>query len=567
MKNIWKVAPALTFNDDENYSSIILQLLANRGIDTKEKIESFFNPSYDLHVHDPFLFSDMEKVVAKLFELIENKKKICVYGDYDADGVCSSAIMYIFLKKIGADVFVYIPDRKKEGNGLNNSAVDYIKSQGCDFIITVDTGIVAFPEVDYANSLGMEVIITDHHEPIPGKKPNAIALINPKLEEGIYPFDDLAGVGVAFKVCSALALRHNNKDELLNFIKWNLDLVAIATIADMVTLVDENRTLAKYGMIVLNKTLNKGLKELKRSVFSGFDKKEVLDSSDIGFKIAPRINAAGRMDHANKAFELLISDDIEEINKLVLELNSKNSDRQTVVSSAVKNFIKSNEKIEGDKIIVAHDDSWPVGCVGLIATKIRDHYHLPTFALTTENNNIVGSGRSLEGFDITKSMQDNADLFVKFGGHYMACGCSISFDKYNEFNVRMKEYANKNIDIENLVNYMSIDAELNLKNIDLKLVDDVENLEPFGKGNEEPLFVSYGLEVVSATLFGKEMNHFKMFVSQDDATFMVVSWNSAYLDEEIKQGDKIDLVYRLTVNEWMGKREIRLMLVDFRKCS
>lgn len=568
MEIVWRIKDCVIDGDIyqkfPNINKIILNILYNRNI-LEDRINSFLEPDYNSGMYDPFLFRDMNKLVDKVFSTIKENKKICVYGDYDADGVGSCFVLVDFLKKIDADVFCYIPDRKSEGNGLNNKAIDYIKSQGTDLIITVDNGIVAFDEVNYIKSLGMDIIITDHHEQMPHRLPEAYAIINAKVEDEKYPFKELCGAGIAFKVITALSLKHEKKEELLKYIKWNLDVVAVSTISDLVPLVDENRIIAKYGLIVINQTRNLGLKEIIKMGISDIqttEKKEI-NSYDVGFRIAPRLNAAGRMDHANAAYELLMSQDVDEVKRIALDLNNKNNERQSIVTNAFKSFIKENgEKIDDRKIIIVHNDNWPIGVVGLIAAKLKDYYHLPVFALTTENNNIVGSGRSIDAFDITKAMQENSDLFIKFGGHKMACGCTVPYEKYNEFKKIMSDYADKNLDIKKIESYLDIDLEIKLEDIDMSFCDKLKLLEPFGKGNESLTFCSKGIEVISATIFGKNLDHFKMNVKQGKGIFTVIAFSNKDLFDKIKIGDKINLAYDIDINEWGGRKEIRLMYKD-----
>ena len=566
MEKTWRIGNKADIdyqNKFPNLNKVILDILFNRKVQL-EKIESFLNSDYERDLYDPFLFKDMEKLVNRVTSAIDNKEKICIYGDYDADGVGSSAIIVGFLKEIGADVFCYIPDRKNEGNGLNNTAIDFIKNNNTNLVITVDCGIVAFSEVLYIKSLGMDVIITDHHEQMPHRLPEAFAIINAKVEDETYPFKELCGAGVAFKIAYAIALRHERKDDLLKYLKWNLDIVAMSTIADMVSLTDENRTIVKYGLIVMNQTRNLGLKQLIRISLgeSSVGIKKEINSIDIGFKIGPRINAAGRMDHAASAYELLISKDLEEVKKIANDLNDKNNERQNIVTSAIKTFMKENGENVENKIIIAHHDKWPVGVLGLIATKIRDYYNLPTFAFTTLDNKIVGSGRSVEGFDITKAMQENESLFIKFGGHKMACGCTVAYEKYNEFTEKIKEYAQDKLDLTKIEIFFDIDLEIKFDDIDFELCDNLKKLEPFGKDNEEPIFCTKNVKVLTSTVFGKNSDHFKMNVAEGESAFTVIAFSSRELFDKFKLGDVIDLVYKIDVNDWGGKKEIRLMYID-----
>lgn len=563
MKSNWKIANKVNLDFDSNFglNDNVLQLIFNRGVSQNEVLD-FLDPDYN-NLYDPFSFYDMEKAIKRVYKAISNKEKICVYGDYDADGVCSSVLLVSFLKQLGADVFCYIPNRAKEGNGLNNNAIDKIKIENTKLIITVDTGIVAFDEVDYINNIGMEAIITDHHEPILGELPNAVAVIDPKVENCGYKFNDLAGAGVAFKFCVALALKNEKRDDLLNFLKWNLDIVAIATIADMVSLISENRTIVKYGMIVANKTRNIGLRELVKICNNGEFRS--ISVADIGFKIGPRINAAGRMDDAILAYNLFTTSDSEKAAFLAFELDKKNEERQNVVSAAVKNFIKNNKSFN-DKIIIAHNDEWPVGVVGLVATKIREKFNLPVFAMTTIEDKMVGSGRSLSGFNITKAMQDNEGLFVKFGGHELACGCTVSANKYNDFVETMKKYAEEKMKNVILTNDIDIDMEISLEDISFDFYNDLLKLEPYGKGNEEPVFLSRGVEVMNFSIFGKNSDHYKMNIRQGKSFFTCFAFGEAEeLFSKFKVGDKIDLIYKIEMNEWNGEKELRLNYIDFDK--
>lgn len=567
MEKRWKIKELLPPNLAEKFPEmdrVILQLLYNRGLTKQSEIDVFLGPDYERDQHNPFLFRQMKKAVKLILVAIEKQRKIVVYGDYDADGVTSTALLYSTLKKIGADnLSVYIPNRLHEGYGLNMTAVEELGKQGTELIITVDCGITNVEEVKAARQLGMQVIVTDHH--LTGKKlPVAEALICPTVPEEKYPFKNLAGVGVAFKLAQALLRSVGQANSA--FEKWLLDLVAIGTIADMVPLLGENRTLAKWGLLVLGKTQRLGLREL---IENAGIKKDV-QSYNVGFQIAPRLNAAGRMDHANTAYELLITDDEAEAMAISNELNEKNRQRQKVTEEMIKISLEQiGEPAEKEKILFSQYDGWSPGLVGLAAGRLCDRFNRPVIVFGKSGDKYVGSGRSIEEFDITKALAVCAEYLEDFGGHKQACGLTIiGEDNLNKFKEKMGRLAKKALAGVELKPSLSIEAEISLRQANWDLVDGLSKFEPFGEANPEPLFLTRNLEVDNIFKMGTNGQHLKLMLRDESqpAAKKFVGFNmvEAWF-EKLAVGDKIDVVYRLGVNEWNGNREIEFRLVDIRK--
>lgn len=552
--------------EDLEISSILFDLLIRKKLYTKEEIKSFLNPSYEKDIIDPYKFYSIKIAVSRIKKAVLNKEKICIYGDYDADGVTSCFLLYSFIRKIGGNVIHYIPNRETEGYGLNNDAIDnYIKNNNVSLIITVDTGIVNCDCISHSKDLGIDVIVTDHHEEDLKRIPKcAIAIIDPKMKKSNYPFTELSGCGVAFKLCQAIALSYKDKEkkeDLSAWLKWNLDLVAISIVTDIMPAVSENRVFLKYGLIVLNKTRNLGLKELIKTSL----KKNNITSSDIGFVIGPRLNAAGRMDHANTAFYLLKEKDKESIASYIRSLSRLNTNRQKIVSLFISEFISKNNKI--DSIIIIRDDNLPVGIIGLVASKLKEHYNLPCFVFSLSDGLLVGSGRSLDGYDITKVLKDNEKYLIKFGGHKMACGYSLEEKNYNDFKKSVVSDFNKFNTSNFIFKKIIIDLNIKLSDINRNLLEDISKLEPFGKDNEIPIFSSKKLKVTDTKIFGKTFDHFRFTVSQDNIYFNVIAFSNAKLSADISIGDEIDLVYELEENIWNGTSEIRLKFIDYKKLN
>ncbi|MFH1611873.1 MAG: single-stranded-DNA-specific exonuclease RecJ [bacterium] len=567
------------------YSSLIIQLLYDRGIETQQQIDEFFNCNYKTDIHDPFLLKDMDIAVGSVLKAIKNNERIVIFGDYDADGVCSSAILYLTLKKIGADnINVYIPDRGKEGHGLNQMAVEKIINEGAKLIITVDCGSRDIEMVDLINSLGAEIIITDHHE-VGDKLPKAIAMINFHRKDDKYPFKNLAGAGVAYKLACALLsseLAKNRKVE--NLKKWLLDLTAIATVADVMPIIGENRTLLIYGLGVLAQTKWIGLQELmnvsklqpkisKQSV-NGEAPITNLDSFTIGFVLGPRLNSAGRMDHANVAFNLLTTEDRNEAIELAQQLTDKNIERQKmtdkIVMEVVKRLEKDFDKPDKPKIIFEGSPDWSVGLVGLVAGKIANKYCRPTFIYQDKGNAIHVSGRSIPQFNLIESINECADLCVQYGGHRGAAGFVAKQDKIDEIKERINNFADPQINENESISIIDIDSELFFDDVGWSSYNQLQRFAPFGNANTEPKFLIKNVEVVNARTVGSDDKHLKMDIKlwNNDRklakNLKAIGFGLGEWANNLQTGNIVNLVFEFTVNEWNNYRDLELRIIDLK---
>lgn len=569
----WKIAEPISEEFKNKFPEIdpvILQLLWNRGIKTQEQVDEFLYPDYGQDIHDPFIFLDMEKAVERVFRAVEKKEKIAVHGDYDADGVCSALIAVSTLESMGAKVEVYLPHRELEGYGLNMQTVEEFGKNGVTLIITTDCGISNREEIKRAKELGMDVIVTDHHAEPLNLPEAAFAIIDPHLAREKYPFRELSGAGVAFKFVQAI-LRSPRfaaggfQIDPEAFEKWLLDLVAIATIADIMPLLGENRTIVKYGLLVLNKTRRVGLKKLIDSL--SLNKNKLLDARNVGFQIGPRLNAAGRIDHANQAYELLKTDDADEACDLVDALNKTNESRQSLserVTAEAKAQI--GDDIGEEKVLFALGDGWPIGIVGLVAGKIADSFWRPTFIMTEREGVIMGSGRSIPEFDILESLRLAKEFLSHYGGHAGACGFTLkNKSDFKKIKKTLQKFAEKKLAGIELAPALNIDAEVRLEKISWELFELLEKFSPFGRGNERPRYFGHGLTVESFESVGTNGNHLRINLSQGNSEkkkfigFCFGDWC-----QKLKAGDKIDVVFEVDVNEWNGNRELQMKIVDLK---
>lgn len=569
----WKVAEQISDDFKNKFPEIdpvILQLLANRGIKTQEQIDEYLYPDYSQDIHDPYLFLDMEKAVERVFRALEKKEKITVHGDYDADGVCSALVVVSALSAMGADVQVYLPHRELEGYGLNMQTVEELGKNGVNLIITTDCGISNRLEIKRAAELGIDVVITDHHAEPPNLPEDACAIIDPHLVREKYPFRDLAGAGVAFKLVQAIlrSPKFKTSDFKIDpegFEKWLLDLVAIATITDIMPLLGENRTLVKYGLLVLNKTQRMGLKKLIESL--GLNKNKDLDAKNVAFQIGPRLNAAGRIDHANQAYELLKTDDVSDVDDLVGALNKTNEGRQGLSERVMAEArAQIGEDVGEEKVLFAKGEGWPVGIVGLVAGKIAESFWRPTFIMTERDGVIMGSGRSIPEFDMMEGLHETKELLSHYGGHAGACGFTLKNKKdLKKFEKILKKFAEKKISGMELVPNLNIDAEVRLEKINWELFELLEKFAPFGKANERPRYLGREFTVESFESVGTNGNHLRINLSQGNGVrkkfigFCLGEWC-----QKLKVGDKIDVVFEVDVNEWNGNRELQMKIIDLK---
>jgi len=582
--------PPLEFtNSHPELPVVVAQLLWNRNLRAQAQIDEFLNPDYSQDIHDPFLFKDMEKATGIIFKSINKQDNIVVHGDYDADGVCAAALIITCLKKLGAkNVGVFIPHREVDGYGLNPNTIELLHSQKTNLIITCDCGVSNAPEIALARKYKIKVIVTDHHT-IPAKLPKANAIIHPLIKGEPYPDKGLCGGGVAFKLVQALLKKYSRKNPTLpdgqtfeGFEKWLLDLVAIASIGDMVPLLGESRTLTRYGLTVINKTRNVGLKKLLIASGvadeSGQPKRGAYDSHTMSFQIVPRLNAAGRMDHANTAFALLMAADEKSAESLAAQLNKNNVDRQKLTEQYVneaRKQIKETGQVD-NPVLFALGKGWPTGILGLISGKIKDDYYKPAIVMGETDKEIFGSGRSIKEFSLIAAMQSMPEVFAKFGGHPQACGFTLkNKEALEEFKEKLLAKAAAQTANVDLTPQIAVDAEVELDEVNWKLYDLLQKFEPFGQANEEPRYVSRALTVTAIEPVGQDGKHLRLMVKHNsqlikktigfglgDVNKCAENWK-----ECLKPGDKIDMVFSIGVNEWNGNRELQLTIEDIKKIT
>lgn len=535
-------------------SRLVAAILANR----RQLVDSFVNKSEaeGLFLHDPFLLKDMKKAVDRINAALENKEKITIYGDFDADGVTGTAVLYMYLKSRGADVDFYIPDRMEEGYGIHRPALDRIKDRGTSLIITVDTGVTAVDNINAAKELGMDVIVTDHHEPkeiLPG----CVAIIDPKQQECEYPFKELAGVGVVFKLIQAF---EGINDEL---VQSYMPLVCLGTIADVVPLVGENRIFVKIGLDFFGKSQNAGIKALLSA--TNFQDKQVT-SANVGFIIAPRINAAGRLGSAHKSVEMFLCDDCDKAREIAAQLSEENKNRQAMETEIYAQAISIIEKqgLGNDRVIVVENEGWHQGVIGIVSSKITERYYKPSILISVDNDGSKGSGRSIRGFNLFDALNACRGHLIKFGGHSMAAGLSIEKGNIAAFRKEINEYAKGNMKPVDFVPQIFIDAMLQPQDISFQTIDDVKCLEPFGMGNPTPIFMIAGARVNLITAV-TEGRHLRMQISKGGVTLNAIGFAMGDLAGDYKIGDCVDLAGCLDVNVYKGERNLQLLLKAIRK--
>ena len=538
---------------DFGLSNLLSQILVNRGIETEEEIRVFLNPTR-ADFHDPFLMPDMDKAVERILQAIHQKEKIIIYGDYDVDGITSITVLKQFLEERGVEVSSYIPNRLEEGYGLNKKAVEWIASQGFDLMITVDCGISGIEEVEYASSLGIETVITDHHEPLE-ILPNAVAVVDPKIQTSKYPFRGLAGVGVVFKTIQAIGKKLQLPEK--EYLKY-LDIVCIGTISDIVPLVDENRVITKLGLKLVERTQNIGLKELIEA--SGYRK---IDSTMVSFGIAPRINACGRMGQEQEALQLFLTQDRKEAKQITEKLNEYNKQRQTIEKEILEEAIQKVEQEPKSPCIVLGDEKWHHGVIGIVSSKITDLYFKPSILVCFEENIGKGSGRSIPGFDLHEALGKCSNYLEKYGGHEMAVGVTLKEENFIPFKKAFEEVVLES-HIENLMPVIAIEEQIDLKEITIGTVKELNLLEPFGEANKMPIFMFHNLKIDSIRSLS-EGKHLKLTLKDDHLLVGAIGFNMGHLAEEYLIGDRVDVAGILEINSFNGMDSIQINIKDMRK--
>ncbi len=536
-----------------NLSTLLASILVKRGIITEDQIKVFLEPTRN-DFYDPFLMPDMEKAVDRIIKAKENNERVLIYGDYDVDGITSICVLKKFLESIDMSVSYIIPNRLEEGYGLNKEAIKKIVDEKYDLMITVDCGISGIDEIEYGNSLGLETIVTDHHEPL-DSLPNAVAVIDAKIKTSKYPFNQLAGVGVVFKLIQAISKKLDLEEK--EYLKY-LDLVAIGTISDIVPLIDENRVIAKLGLKLVEVTKNLGLRVLINSI--GY---RSINSNSVSFGIAPRINACGRMGEAEEALKLFLTNDEVEAVKLTEKLNEYNNLRQDIEKKIFEdaNLKISSENIQDKDCLIIGGENWHHGVIGIVASKITDMYFKPTILICLDEEEGKGSGRSIPGFDLHNALCKTSKYLKKYGGHEMAVGLSLDRKDFEKFKKEFEEYA-KSCNLSQIVPIINIDKLVTEKELTLQNIKDLEKLEPFGEANKMPLFMYKGLKIDSIRSL-TDGKHMKLTLrTEGNNIITAMGFNLGKRAEEFLIGDKVDIVGNLEVNSFNGLEGFQFNLKD-----
>lgn len=540
------------------HRDLIKQLLFNRGVSNQE---TFLNPDFK-KLHNPFLMKNMDKTISRFLSALKNKEKIGIFADYDADGIPGAALLSKFFDKLKINYKVIIPTRG-QGYGLNKKAVEELRDFGATLIITIDCGITSVVESELAKKLGMEVIIIDHHE-APKNLPKVLAILDPKQRGDKYPFRELSGAGVAFKFIQAFVKKYGKQYKLSeSFLKWNLDLVGISTICDVVPLNGENRILAKFGLLVLRKTRNLGLKKLYQIAAITPEK---IDTYNVGFQIGPRLNAPGRMEEADDSFKLLTTRDEKEASELAKKLNRINVSRQEELEKTFEEAqIKVLEKnLHHNHVILVDGKDWQTGIVGLVAGRLMEKYNRPTIVLCRGEKQCQGSARSIDNFDLISALNSCQGYLLKHGGHKKAAGLTLENEYLDALYDELQKLAQKKLTKEDLLPKVKIDAQIETHEINLKLVKTLEKFEPFGIGNPRPNFMLEGARILSMRPVGQKEKHLQILLDLDGKQYKSIGFDMGKFFQELKVNDKIDLVFSLGINEWNNQSNIELRLLDFR---
>ena len=558
MQKRWHVMEPLpaavqTLTGQLHISEILAKVLLNRNISSMEEARHFL---YDTVAdgYDPFLMIDMEKAVTRIIQGIDAGENIIIYGDYDVDGITSTSLLYMVLTDLGAVPSFYIPERQNEGYGLNREALQQLTDQQTDLVITVDCGISSYELIEeYKTKL--DIIVTDHHEP-PAQIPDAYAVLNPKQVDCPYPFNELAGAGVAYKLCQAL-WTYRKKETLTAY----TEIAALGTIADLVPLRDENRLLVQSGLQRMKEGCNTGLQALLEA--SSLDK-HTISAGRIAFTAAPRLNAAGRISHAEQGVRLLLESDSEKAKRMAQALSELNRERQDIEHTIAKQAVAQIEK-EGrgqDGVLIASGTDWHVGVIGIAASRLVETYYRPALVISIHDGLGKGSCRSIAGFNMYEALQYADDLLLQYGGHPMAAGFSIEAGNIEAFRQRLNEYAEKTMTADAYIPVVAVDAVLQEKDITLDLIQELSCLEPYGMGNSRPVFSLTHCRVEEIRLIGRDKQHVRLVLCADRVKINCVGWAMASLCESVMEGDIVDAVFQLERNDFNGMSSPQLVLQD-----
>ncbi|HZX35695.1 MAG TPA: single-stranded-DNA-specific exonuclease RecJ [Thermodesulfobacteriota bacterium] len=568
MKKLWKLSPPNkelqeSLSRELDVLPVTAQLLINRGLVDCGKAFSFLSP--DLRsLYDPFLMKDMDRAVKRIVAALQKKEKIAIYGDYDVDGVSASALLYLFFREIGVDVLTCIPDRKAEGYGLNVEAIKRLASSasggGAKLIITVDCGTSNHSEILFASSIGIDCIVTDHHLP-PDGIPPAYAIVNPMRKDCLFPFKGLSGAGVAFNLLMALRAELKKDTSFLSpNLKKYLDLVCIGTIADMVPLTDENRILVSWGLKELSFSARPGIVALKE--VSGINTMDIT-AENIAFQFAPRINAAGRLAHADTALRLLITEDRDEARLLAKKLNSENISRQGVEARILTEALElAPPEADGgtDRALVLASDNWHAGVVGIVAGRLAERFAKPVALIAMDGDTGRGSVRGVKGCNVFEGLKSAAHLLERYGGHRAAAGLTVRRDKLDDFRAAFIAYMNSNLSDEDLIPEVELDCMVSFDELNLRLLGELKRLEPFGQANEKPLFCAIGADILNTEVVKEK--HLRIKMRQNGTVQSAMAFRMAGL-HPIK-GNNFDVAFYPYVDEWRGVQSVRLNVKDIK---
>lgn len=550
----WVVSPcdrdaAATIAENCGVEPFAAFLLCSRGMTDEFEIESFL---YDTDLIDPYTLPDMEKAVERVNQALEDGERITVFGDYDCDGVTSTALLYSYLSSRGANVDFYIPDRSGEGYGMNPGAIDILKSRGTNVIITVDNGISAIEEIAYAKTLGIDVVVTDHHR-VGDVLPDAVAVVDPHREDSLCEFSDWAGVGVAFKFVSAL-----DESEGYELLEQYGDIIALGTVADIVSLKGENRIIVRSGIAFMNAALEDGTLRLGlKALLDASGSTGTLDSSSVAYRIAPRVNAAGRMGSAERALKLLLTADANEAKEIAEEVSNANAQRQateTEITASAIEYIENAPEIKHKRVIVVEGDDWHQGVIGIVASRLVEKYGKPCIVISKNGDVAKGSGRSIDGFSLYDALSYCSDVLVQYGGHVLAAGLTVDSDKIDAFREKINEYA---VNSEAAVPTLKIDCKLNPSSINVDMLSSLQVLEPFGAENPQPLFGLYNMEITAIQPVGAG-KHLRITVKRKNSIVTVIMFSVTLEEFPYKVGDTVDLAVKLSENEFQGKVQVSI---------
>lgn len=559
MQKRWVLKPkknveqAKKLQQELGVNHIIAELLINREVETFDQAKDFFRPSID-NLHDPFLMKDMDRAIVRIERAIGNKEKILIYGDYDVDGTTAVSVVYSFFRDFHTGLEFYIPDRYAEGYGISNRGIDYAKENGFSLIIALDCGIKAVDKIEYANSKGIDFIIGDHH--LPGDVlPNAVAVLDPKRNDCPYPYKELSGCGIGFKIIQAFIKQNDMPMELAY---QYLDLVAVSIASDIVPITGENRILTHFGLKKLNSNPCCGLQAL---INLSTHKSGHFTVNDIVFQIGPRINAAGRIDHAKDAVKLLIAKTLAEAAVFSASVDDQNNTRKGYdlkITEEALALLDNNAHLQTRKTTVLYKEDWHKGVIGIVASRLTERYYRPTIILTNTNGHIAGSARSVLGFDLYEALSECSDLLDQYGGHKYAAGLTMPTDNIGLFQQRFEEVVSKSIKPEMLQQEVSIEKEIRLAEIDSKFYRILQQFQPFGPQNEAPTFISKGVTMgYNAYIVGS--THLKFSVKQEDSTiFECIGFGLGEYADLINSGKAFDICFNIEENSWRGKKNLQL---------